>query len=140
GYGAGSTCTASFVQSGTTYTGYGATIYIGYTSWLQDDGHFLFHEYGHAWSQYYAAMVNQDLSFHSYLVARGLADDPRVDSSYFWRPNEMIAEDYRELFGAPSGQGGQNNQDIPLAADVAGLREFLSGAFMRATTTAASPT
>jgi hypothetical protein len=48
----------------------------------------------------------------------------------------MLAEDYRQLFGSPNARlRGQENQDIPPAAEVPGLRVFLSTTFMGADTT-----
>ena len=46
------------------------------------------------------------------------------------RPREMIAEDYRQLFGSANARsGGQINTQIPLASDVPGLRDYLADAF-----------
>jgi len=113
--------------------GYHATSNVSYQSWLDDGDDTLFHEYGHAWSQYYADVVQQDPTFDSYLVARGLAGDPRVGTSYAWDVHELIAEDYRELFGSPNAAAApQMNTDLPSAATVPGLRAFLAGAFEQA--------
>src|SRR5438034_7804117 len=98
----GSTSTMA-VQNGGVYTEYHATSNVSYVSWLDGDNE-LFHEYGHAWSLYYAYMVQRDPSLSAYLQARGLLGDPRVGTSYAWSPREMIAEDYRQLFGTPSAQ------------------------------------
>jgi hypothetical protein len=124
----GSTSTSAS-STGGVYTDYAATSNVSFVSWLDgDDG--LFHEYGHAWSLYNAYIVQQDPTFAAYLRARGLAADPRVGTSYAWDPREMIAEDYRQLFGTPSARGvTQMNRDIPDAKDVPGLAVFLSGAF-----------
>jgi hypothetical protein len=47
-----------------------------------------------------------------------------------WDPKEMIAEDYRQLFGSANAQtGGQINTVLPLVKDVPGLRDFLSTTF-----------
>jgi hypothetical protein len=127
---AGHTATLA-VQSNGVYTDYRATSDVTWASWLRGDGE-LFHEYGHAWSMYYTYMVQADSSLKAYLDARGLSGDQRVGSSYAWMPGEMIAEDYRQLFGTASAQAdSQMNRDIPLAKDVPGLRTFLSGAFMQ---------
>lgn len=124
--------TTSFAsQSNGIYTDYNATSDITWAGWLRGDGE-LFHEYGHAWSMDYAALVQQDLTLRAYLQARGVYGDARINSSYAWRPGEMIAEDYRELFGSATAQADtQINPDIPLAKDVAGLRSFLSTTFMQ---------
>jgi hypothetical protein len=116
---------------GGQYTDFSAACHIEYVNWLNKGDNGLFHEYGHAWSQYYAYMVQQDGTFASYLQARGLAGDPRIGSTEQWSPKEMIAEDYRQLFGSTNAAAGaQANLDIPRASQVAGLREFLAGPFM----------
>ena len=126
----GTTTTAATALNG-VYVSFHATSNISYHSWLEQNGE-LFHEYGHAWSLYYAYMVQQDPTLAAYLQTRGLTADPRIGTSYAWNPREMIAEDYRELFGDSNAQADdQMNRDIPLAKDVPGLRDFLSGSFMR---------
>ena len=113
------------VQSNGVYTEYRATSDVTWASWLRGDAE-LFHEYGHAWSMYYASLTQQDSTLRAYLEARGLAGEPRVGSSYAWEPGEMIAEDYRQLFGTQTAQAAeQTNRDIAPARDVPGLREFL---------------
>jgi FlaG/FlaF family flagellin (archaellin) len=130
-----------FAQTGRTYsmatklngvyTDYRATSDVTWSGWLRGDGE-LFHEYGHAWSMYYANMVQADPTLGAYLQARGLGEDARVGTAYPWMPGELIAEDYRQLFGTVSAQGDtQMNRDIPVAKDVPGLKSFLSGAFMQ---------
>ena len=86
------------------------------------------HEYGHAWAYYYRWGVWNG-SWESYLSARGLLGDPRVDSSYCWKAAEMIAEDYRQLLAAPDPAitgADQCNFEIPEAAYVPGLRDSLA--------------
>jgi hypothetical protein len=124
----GSTSTTAS-STGGVYTSYAATSNVTFVSWLDgDDG--LFHEYGHAWSLYNAYIVQQDPTLAAYLRARGLVADPRVGTSYAWNAREMIAEDYRQLFGTPSARAvTQMNRDIPDAKDVPGLAAFLGGAF-----------
>ena len=61
------------------------------------------HEYGAAWSMYHL-YISQQGSWNAWLTARGLLGDPRVDSSFSWSKNEMIADDYRMLFGSPAAQ------------------------------------
>jgi hypothetical protein len=129
----GSTSTSAWQTAG-TYTDYNATSNVSYVSWLNGDGE-LFHEYGHAWSLYNGYIVQQDPTLARYLAARGLLGDPRIGSSSAWSTREMIAEDYRQLFGTPSAQSlTQMNRDIPSAKDVPGLREFLAGAFTKPST------
>src|SRR5207253_2412502 len=62
----------------------------------------------------------------------GLAGDSRVGSSYEWSPREMIAEDYRELFGSANAQAAmQMNTQIPAAAAVPGLKDFLQNTYTK---------
>jgi len=118
-------------QTNGIYTDYNATSNVSYVSWLDGDGE-LFHEYGHAWSLYNAYIVQQDPTLAAYLRARGLFGDPRIGTSYAWDTKEMIAEDYRQLFGTASAQGlTQMNRDIPAAKDVPGLKDFLAGVFTK---------
>jgi hypothetical protein len=126
----GSTSTMA-VQTSGIYAEYGATSNVTYISWLDGDGE-LFHEYGHAWSLYNAYIVQQDPTLAAYLRARGLLGDSRVGSSYAWNTREMIAEDYRQLFGTASAQGlTQMNRDIPSAKDLPGLKDFLAATFTK---------
>ena len=77
-------------------------------------------------------MVQQDVAWRRTSQARGLDGDPRINSSYGWQPDEMIAEDYRQLFGSANARGGgQINTEIPLAADVPGLADFLANTFTK---------
>jgi len=127
---ASSTATSVALISG-RYTGYHAISYIAYIPWLEGDNA-LFHEYGHAWSLYYSYIVQQDPTMASYLQARGLTGDSRLGTTYAWNPKEIIAEDYRQLFGTPNAQSfTQMNREIPPAADVPGLKTFLSTTFMQ---------
>ncbi len=124
------TTTASVGGDNGVYTSFHATVNLDYLTWLDSRDNVLFHEYGHAWSLYYAYMKQQDATMSGYLQARGLAGDSRVNSTYSWNVKEMIAEDYRELFGSTSAQSGsQMNGEIPKAADVPGLADYLSTAF-----------
>lgn len=128
--GSSAVTTASTTQTNGTYTAYSATSDIDYLTWLDSGDNTLFHEYGHAWSLYYAYMVQQDPSLTAYLKARGVYGDSRIGSSYAWDPREMIAEDYRQLFGTPNAAAGpQLNGDIPPAASVPGLANFLATTF-----------
>jgi hypothetical protein len=120
---------AMAIHANGVYADYQATSNITYLSWLDGDGE-LFHEYGHAWSLFYAYVVQQDPSLTAYVAARGLAGDTRVGTSYAWDPHELVAEDYRQLFGSATARAiVQMNREIPAAKDVPGLAEFLSTAF-----------
>lgn len=115
------------------YSGFAAIATIDWMTWINLGENSLFHEYGHAWSGYFSVMVQQDPSLSGYLEVRGLAGDPRIDSSYGWSRKELIAEDYRQLFGPPAAQAGaQANGELPPASTVPGLAEYLAGAFRQA--------
>jgi hypothetical protein len=133
-------CTASVVSDATGYHDFQANCYVAYLSWLNAGDNGLHHEYGHAWSLYQTYMMQQDDALTGYLEARGVLGDPRLYSSSSWNPREMVAEDYRQLFGtANAASGAQDNQDVPRAASVAGLREYLSGPFMEPRSSSPAP-
>jgi hypothetical protein len=135
--GAGSMTNTAAGSNGGTYTSFSAISYVDYVSWLDSGDRTLTHEYGHAWSLYHAYMVQQDPTLASYLDARRLAGDARVNSSYAWQAREMIAEDYRQVFGSANARSGQQiNTEIPPANEVSGLAGFLATTF---TTPSASP-
>ncbi|MGH2919323.1 MAG: SdrD B-like domain-containing protein [Solirubrobacteraceae bacterium] len=113
-----------------SYSNYAAICYDNYISWLNEGDVGVSHEYGHAWSLYYDTIVQQEGTLASYLKARGLFGDPRVDATYPWEAREMIAEDYRQLLGSPTARTApQMNREIPPAAQVAGLNDFLTTTF-----------
>ena len=124
--GSDTTTTAVSLSPDGRYERYGADVYAAYLSWLDSGDAKLIHEYGHAWSLYHAYVTQQDPTMASYLAARGVAGDSRLGSSHAWSPKEMIAEDYRQLFGPPEARmASQENTEIPPAGAVPGLREFL---------------
>lgn len=95
----------------------------------------LTHEYGHAWSNYWYFITHQ-ASWASYLSARWtaadgsvtLATDSRTDTTYSWSVREIVADDYRLLFGTPAaiaGRPGHLNTQIPDPRNVPGLAQFL---------------
>jgi hypothetical protein len=113
-----------------SYSNYAAAVYAGYDFWLDGGDQGLSHEYGHAWSYYYARIVQQESGFATYLAARGLTGDPRIGTTYQWYPAEMIAEDYRELFGSDNARlAWQLNRDIPAPDAVPGLRDWFLDTF-----------
>jgi len=115
------------------YSTYSASVYLDYEYWLTTGDTHLDHEYGHAWSLYNAYITQQDPTFAGYLQVRGLIGDPRLDTSHAWSRREMIAEDFRQLFGSANARSSsQENADIPPASQVQGLKEYLQGAFMTA--------
>lgn len=128
--------TTSATKSGGVYTAFSATIYlkgVNSTFSVQPDAQ-IAHEYGHAWTLYHLYIDHNGI-WSSYLQARWtmadgsitLATDPRLDSSYSWSRSEIIADDYRLLFGdalAISERPQHLNPYIPLPNDVTGLRSF----------------
>jgi len=128
-----SSTVAGWQGSPGSYSSYSAICYDNYISWLTAGDIGVGHEYGHAWTTYYDRIVQQEAGFESYLKARGLYGDPRVNTSYGWSATEMIAEDYRQLLGSAAAQSGaQMNTEIPRAVDVPGLKEFFLTSFTNA--------
>jgi hypothetical protein len=139
-YSATSTTAASWQGSPGSYSGYQAICYDNYLSWLNQRDVGVGHEYGHAWSLYYDTVVQQEGTFASYLKARGLYGDSRLNSSEAWNVKELIAEDYRQLLGSPSARNAaQMNRDIPAASDVPGLADFLANTFTTPPAAAPAP-
>jgi hypothetical protein len=143
------TLTINVQDATTSQTQTSATNYAGsYTSvkstmWLQGvNSSFangpdasIAHEYGHAWSNYWYYTAHQG-SWAGYLGARWtsadgsvtLATDARTGTSYSWNVREIIADDYRILFGtvaAVAERAGHLNTQIPDPRSVAGLRDYL---------------
>ncbi len=79
--GSNNTTTAAQSVDGGPYFNYNAVSHVSYISWLDGRDRVLTHEYGHAWSMYYAYIVQQDSTLVAYVEARGLKDEPRVNSS-----------------------------------------------------------
>lgn len=111
----------------------------------------LAHEYGHHFTNYYFWM-KEGVSFDDwrktgYAKIRGLREDKRVSvqsSDHRWNIEEIAAEDYIQLFGSPLAKKSrifvdqygnfdnmifnlapQENLELPLAAQVQGLEEYL---------------
>jgi hypothetical protein len=124
---------ASYDSTG-HYTSFSATIYLqGVNSTLvsQPDAA-VGHEFGHVWTLYYLYMARQN-DWSAYLQARGIANDPRLETNYQWSKREIIADDYRLLFGADLAISERNqhlNTDIPDPRNVAGLKTFLQTTWM----------
>jgi hypothetical protein len=145
----GPTLTINVQDQYTSQTQTSATYYTGkYTAvrstmWLQgvssgfatrpDDT--LAHEYGHAWSNYWYYIAHQ-ADWSSYENARWttadggltLLIDSRTGTTYSWTIREIIADDYRLLFGsslAISERPSHLNPDIPDPRNVPGLATFL---------------
>ncbi len=115
------------------YTSFHATMYLkGVDStFVYQPNATLGHEFGHVWTLYHLYMGQQG-DWSGYLHARGLDGDSRVGSAYEWSKQEIIADDYRLLFGsatAISERDGHMNRDIPDPRTVAGLRTYFQDVF-----------
>jgi hypothetical protein len=124
----GSQTVTSASGSGSLYSSFHAIVYLlGVNSNMnfQPDAS-VAHELGHVTSLYYLYLAQQG-DWSSYLNARGLAGDPRLDTSYPWMTREIIADDYRLLFGSDLAisQRPHLNPDIPDPRNVPGLKNFL---------------
>ena len=129
-YGTSASTVASWQESSGAFSNFRAVCYDNYVTWLTSGDVGISHEYGHAWSLYDDVIVQQEDDLASYLEARGLEGDPRVNSSYAWNARELVAEDYRQLLGSPTArQAPQTNRELPPASEVPGLLEFLSDVF-----------
>lgn len=130
-------CSASAGTTNGVYTSFTAVIYlrgVNSTFSTQPDAQ-LAHEYGHAWTLYHLYITHNG-DWSSYLNTRWttsdgsvtLATDSRLDSTYAWTRSEIIAEDYRMLFGsslAKSERPAQMNTDIPQPTAEPGLSDFM---------------
>jgi hypothetical protein len=119
------------------YTTVASTMWLDGTNsgFAQRPDDTLAHEYGHAWSEYWYYLAHQG-SWASYEQARWtaadgsstLATDSRTNTSYTWQVAEIVADDYRLLFGsslAVSERPTHLNTQIPDPRNVPGLRNFL---------------
>jgi fibronectin type 3 domain-containing protein len=99
------------------------------------------HEYGHAWNNFHE-FIDQNGNFGLYSHYRWsnadgsikLADDSRFGSSYAWSGNEIIAEDYRLLFGdslAVSERPQHMNTYIVDPRNQTGLRDWFLNTWAR---------
>jgi hypothetical protein len=132
----------SQTQTSASYSG-GVYRSVASTIWLQgvnsgfaqrpDDT--LAHEYGHAWSRYWYYLAHQaswlDYEQARWTTADGsltLATDSRTNTTYSWNVQEILADDYRLLFGssaAISERPTHLNSQVPDPRDVPGLATFL---------------
>jgi hypothetical protein len=137
-----SSMTTTMVQgSAGTYSHFQATTYLlgvnsTFASWPD---YVLTHEYGEVWSQYHLFITHQG-DWSPYLGARSdgstyngtayqyLGQDTRLYSSQTWQPAEIIADDYRLLFGssaAISERPNNINTTITDPRNQPGLGTFL---------------
>jgi hypothetical protein len=120
-------------EVGGVYQNYRATIYLDARPGMvlaDRPDYVMAHEYGHAWSTFHLYM-SQRGDWSSWLTFRGLAGDPRLDSSFTWDRSELIADDYRMLFGSPAAvsEASYINVNVPDPRTVAGLRDFFVNAW-----------
>jgi hypothetical protein len=133
----------SVVSSGGVYFDFDATMVLqGVNSSFASRPDFITaHEYGHAWTYRYAFLAQHD-DWGPYLRFRWadaagtvrLATDPRLDTTYSWSRNEIIAEDYRLLFGSTASVAqapAHMNSAIPEPIDVPNLRAFFLDTWRR---------
>jgi hypothetical protein len=124
-------------QTGSTFTSFSATMYLqGINSaFAMAPDQIMAHEYGHVWSLYHLYMTMGG-DWSSYLSSRWtaadgsttLATDPRLDTTYSWNRKEIIADDYRLLFGSSASiaeSPNHMNRYLPQPSNVTGLRNFL---------------
>jgi hypothetical protein len=121
---------ASASTTGSTYTSVRAILYLRATEtslFTTQPDRTVAHEYGHVWATYHLYLSHRG-DWSDYLAARSLDGDSRLDTSYSWSRGEIIADDYRLLFGSAQAiaQGPRHlNADLPDPRDVPGLRAFL---------------
>ena len=125
----------SVQQSSTGYSDFTATIYLkgAGSSFSSTPDSVLTHEFGHVWAEYHRYFAKSG-DWSSYLQARGLAGETRLDSSYMWDRGEIIADDYRLLFGSAKvvdQNPWHKNYEIADPRNVSGLRDFLANEWTR---------
>lgn len=120
---------SSASETGGRYDAFTATMYLkatASTGFTNAPDATVGHEFGHVWTLYHLYMSQQG-DWSSWLSARSIANDPRLESSYNWAKNEIIADDYRLLFGSPAAiaqRPAHLNADLPDPRNVPGLRDF----------------
>ena len=121
--------TSTATDGTVTYFASPATMQINTNDFIAHSNYTVSHEYGHVWANYYKWTFWQG-AWTAYLDARDLTGNPRLDSGGCWYVEEIIADDYRQLFGAPETTPGvivaRCNTEIPAASAVPGLRDFLA--------------
>lgn len=124
------TYTAASIGGSGPYCCYSASMYVAYDTWVTLGDVALFHEWGVDWGDYNAYITQADPSYSAYLSARGLSGNPSLGTSAIWQAPELLAEDYRQLFGtANAASYPQNNTQIPPASEVPGLETFLASTY-----------
>ena len=115
-----------------SYTDYRADVRVPYLAWLDDGDQALFHEYGHAWSLYYAYMDAAEHELRRPTSRRAASRATRGSDTLarLGRPRADRRGLPPALRDAERASEAQENRDLPAAADVPGLRDFLSTTFM----------
>jgi len=125
-------------SSGGVYVKTTETMYLNATSgsgFAVTPDAVLSHEYGHVWSLYYLYLARQN-NYGPWLSTRWdnadgsltLGQDSRLDSSGTWARAEIMADDYRLLFGTAAAveqRPSHLNTMIPDPRNQPGLRDWL---------------
>jgi hypothetical protein len=126
-YATQTTSGASSVGNPPVYSSFSATIYLkanNSTFAISPDAT-LTHEYGAAWTQYHL-WISHSGDWDPYLSERNLAGNPLLDSNLNWSRTELIADDYRMLFGTAAAQNelAYINPYVPDPRTVVGLKDW----------------
>jgi hypothetical protein len=126
-YASQTTSGASSVGDPPVYSNFSATIYLkaSNSSFAVAPDAVITHEYGCAWTQYHLWIDHSD-NWNSYLVERSLLGNPLLDSNLNWSRTELIADDYRMLFGTQKAQDELSyiNPYLPDPRTVSGLKDW----------------
>jgi hypothetical protein len=121
------TSSASSVGNPPRYSNFSATIYLraSNSSFSASPDAILTHEYGAVWTQYHL-WISHAGNWDPYLTERNLLGSPLLDSNLNWSRTELIADDYRLLFGTTAAQNelAYINPYIPDPRSVVGLRDW----------------
>jgi hypothetical protein len=123
-YASATTAGASCCTSSGGYYNFTTTIWLdGRTTsnFTSRPDYVLGHEFGHAWTLEHLYM-DQSADWAAYLAFRGIANDPRLESTYAWSKREMIADDYRLIMGSPQARvGAYINPDVAPPGSIPGF-------------------
>ena len=126
-YASATTAGASCCTSSGGYYNFTTTIWLdGRTTsnFTSRPDYVLGHEFGHAWTLEHLYM-DQSADWTAYLAFRGIANDPRVESTYAWSKREMIADDYRMILGSDRAKvGGYINPEVPAPSTIPGFADW----------------
>lgn len=100
--------------------------------WFESSESVLFHEYGHAWQNYWSCL-HQDVDLTEYMHYRGVdITDPRINTNHEWSLKEIAAEDYKQLFSAKPIAEDQENRYLPRATEIPGFKDYLTNVYRMA--------